>query len=542
MPGSPITCRRRPPPCSTSAPDRAATLRGSPLGATKSWPSTLRKRCSRKHGQRHQTPRVSWIRDGLPSLNRVVGRGLSYDIILLNAVWMHVHPDERQRAFRKLVGLLKPGGLIIFALRVGGNDADDGMFPSSAAEVESLARRHGAVALPGSTTPDSFGRPGVKWEQVALQLPDDGTGALPLLRHIILNDRKSSTYKLGLLRAVARTADSAPGMAHRPDDDTVSIPLGLVALNWLRLYKALIKAGLPQRPGMDSPTSLGFVRQGWHAISDLRAFDLRVGQSFSGYRARGLHQALRDAVDTLVRMPIRYTTLPGSDQQVFEAHLARAGAAPPSVLVDREYLAQFGELRIPAHLWNSLVRHDAWVEPALIAEWIKLMSDWAAKRGTRFNHQRAELAMRWSDPARNGNIKIARDTCEDLLEAGGLHCVWTGRKLGSRSLNIDHCMPWAAWPCDALWNLLPTNRSVNQHQKRARLPSANALDKARDRICTWWRDGYLKRASDRFFTEARSSLTLDSSGRVDADEVFEGIMTRRSFLRTEYRIEEWSPP
>lgn len=454
--------------------------------------------------RRHPTPRTSWIRDGLPSLNRTVGRGLSYDIILLNAVWMHVHPDERQRAFRKLISLLKPGGLIIFALRVGGNDADDRMFPSSAAEVESLARRHGAMALPGSTTPDSFSRPGIKWEQVALQLPDDGTGALPLLRHIILNDRKSSTYKLGLLRAVARTADSAPGMAHHPDDDTVTVPLGLVALNWLRLYKSLIDAGLPQRPGNDGLTNLGFVRQGWRAISDLPAFDLRVGQKISGSHATGLHQALRDAVATLVRMPIHYMTLPGSDKQVFEARQARAGAAPRSVLVDREYyLAQFGDLRIPAHLWNSLMRHDAWIKPALIAEWMKLMTDWATTHGRELDHRRVEAAMRWSDPDRD--VGFARRISHEVFEEGRLYCVWTGRRLDSKRLNIDHCMPWAAWPCDALWNLLPTDRRVNQHQKRARLPSADALDAARDRICTWWQDGYVKRASDRFFAEARAS-------------------------------------
>src|SRR6476620_12488576 len=31
----------------------------------------------------------------------------------------------------------------------------------------------------------------------------DGTTALPLLRHVILNDQKSATYKLGLLRAIS---------------------------------------------------------------------------------------------------------------------------------------------------------------------------------------------------------------------------------------------------------------------------------------------------------------------------------------------------
>ena len=340
--------------------------------------------------QRHPASRVSWIRDCLPSLDRVVGRGLSYDVILLNAVWMHVRPDKRQRAFRKLISHLKPGGLIIFALRVGGNDAADGMFPSSAAEIESLARRHGAMVLAGNATPDSLGRPGTRWEQVALQLPDDGTGALPLLRHIILNDRKSSTYKLGLLRAVARAADSAPGMAHHDDGKAVIVPLGLVALNWLRLYKPLVNAGLRQRHGRYDVTNLSFIQKGWHAISDVAAFDLRVGRSFSGREAQGLHEALQKAATTIVEMPITHMTLPGSNDQVFGARKPEKSKAPRSILIDREYLAQFGDLRVPAHLWNSLMRHDAWIEPALVAEWIKLMSDWAAKQGVELDRQRVE--------------------------------------------------------------------------------------------------------------------------------------------------------
>ena len=48
---------------------------------------------------------------------------------------------------------------------------------------------------------------------MALRLPDDGTGALPLLRHVILNDQKSATYKLGLLRALCRAADGQAGLA-----------------------------------------------------------------------------------------------------------------------------------------------------------------------------------------------------------------------------------------------------------------------------------------------------------------------------------------
>jgi len=67
---------------------------------------------------------------------------------------------------------------------------------------------------------------------MCLRLPDDGAGALPLLRGVILNDEKSSTYKLGLLRAIARVADATPALAvSNLEDDTVDLPLGIVALN-----------------------------------------------------------------------------------------------------------------------------------------------------------------------------------------------------------------------------------------------------------------------------------------------------------------------
>ncbi len=41
-----------------------------------------------------------------------------------------------------------------------------------------------------------------------------------------------------------------------------------------------------------------------------------------------------------------------------------------------------------------------------------------------------------------------------------LHCVWTGQRLNAATLDIDHCLPWAAWSCSDLWNLVPAHRRV----------------------------------------------------------------------------------
>ena len=45
---------------------------------------------------------------------------------------------------------------------------------------------------------------------------------------------------------LARIADAAPALAvERADEDVVDLPLGAVALNWLRMYLPLAAAGLP---------------------------------------------------------------------------------------------------------------------------------------------------------------------------------------------------------------------------------------------------------------------------------------------------------
>ena len=72
------------------------------------------------------------------------------------------------------------------------------MHQVTAEEIVRLAQAHGAVVKAEIRSDDQLGRSEVSWTTMVLKLPDDGTCALPLLRHVILNDAKSSTYKLGL--------------------------------------------------------------------------------------------------------------------------------------------------------------------------------------------------------------------------------------------------------------------------------------------------------------------------------------------------------
>lgn len=274
----------------------------------------------RAEGRRlHPQDTLCWLDDRLPDMAGPVRAGLSADAILLSAVWMHVRPNDRPRAFRKLVSLLRPGGLLAMSLRDGPEEPGRGMHLVTVAEIERLAADHGLAVVRVRSQPDLQGRADLSWICVAMRLPDDGTGALPLLRHVILHDGKTATYKLGLLRTLCRIAEGWAGMARDAEEGHVAIPLGLVALTWLRLYLPLTAADLPQSAlNTSRGARLGFARDGFKALLAglVSPLDLRIGALFSGSAATALHGALRDACDTITRMPAHFMTYPGSDRPV----------------------------------------------------------------------------------------------------------------------------------------------------------------------------------------------------------------------------------
>ena len=502
---------------------------------------------------------VQYLPDRLPELTKTFRTGISFDFILVNAMWMHVAPADRKRAFRKLVTLLKPGGVIAFTLREPVDAARD-MHPVSGAEIEELARQHGAFVERRSDGADLLGRTPLRWEQVAVRVPDDGTGALPLLRHIILNDDKSSTYKLALLRVLCRIADGAAGWAadeSSGDSDRVDLPLGLVALYWIRLFKPLLADGrnLPQMRGNVGLNGLSFVRKGgFSLLLDMPDIELRAGMQIADNRRIALHRALRDARNTIANMPAKFLTLHDGNP-VFPVETRQPGRAAVGGRLDAPYLWSFGSVSVPRHLWRAFQRYNVWIEPAIIEEWVRLMKQYAGNQVRELREADVVQGMTWSEP--NRAVTMSRERAERLKERGSLHCVWSGRKLGSR-FNIDHCFPWASWPCSDLWNLLPASPRVNR-EKHDKLPADLVLRRAKDRIVDWWDIGYVRAdnriLTERFALEASATLpTLDlPTGKLDGvlgearlhrllEDVFSAVSLQRLRLSNDQQIPEWQGP
>ena len=125
--------------------------------------------------ERHADPAIRWLPDALPTLPRTVESGLTFDLILLSAVWMHVAQGDRAPGFRTLVGLLEPGGLIVLSLRHGPAKAERAMHPVSADEIRRLADGHGALVERCVIDQDHLGRPDLRWTRMALRLAEGYT-------------------------------------------------------------------------------------------------------------------------------------------------------------------------------------------------------------------------------------------------------------------------------------------------------------------------------------------------------------------------------
>jgi hypothetical protein len=302
---------------------------------------------------------------------------------------------------------------------------------------------------------------------------------------------------------------------------------------WIRSYMPLVASAIPQMPrGAGTPA---FMSEAFQSLR-LSGYSLKVGATFRGAQASALSTALRDAANLIRRMPVRHITWPNAGRQLFSVEYRRTPSRT-SVHLDRSFLASFGTLIVPEFIWNAMTRNAIWIEPAVLSEWIGLMSRYEPEAQRPWLSYHALLS--WIDPSHD--TSAIRNIVDGLRgPRGDLQCVWTARRLRNRYA-VDHLMPFAHWPCNDLWNLAPAAPSANS-SKADRLPSVAALVDSEDRLCTWWSNvrRYSGEYAVRFDEEVRCALPFVQDP-ADATEVFEGLSILRASLRRDQQIPEWTP-
>ena len=426
--------------------------------------------------------RVVWMNDALPDLRALRALGRRFDLVLLSAVWMHVAPKGRERAFRILSELLGPSGLLAITLRLGGDAAENaarGFHDTSAEELIGYANGR-AIALRSRTTQPDLRRPNLKWETLVFAMPDDGTGSLPLLRHVIVNDNKSSTYKLGLLRTLVRLAETAPGLIIERTDD-------LRGHSIRGRRPVLVETVLA--PGVAPPP----------AAAPIGAGRLWLGEGSVPPTAGRL--AFRPSA----RHPVRC----GSGRHPHPRHQRRL----------RQYREDAGALHHSSGF--RVAAHDAVVARDRVAEGGPATDD----------------AFEWTESRYDTSVALER--AKQLRDGGfALTCVWSASRIRS-SPHIDHCFPWARWRNNDLWNLLPARGNINL-KKSDRLRSSCAMADARGRVLDWWRHAWVgtPRAA-QFFMEARYYLPGIFDGSPTLEDIFLAAPHQRARLKQDQQLVEW---
>ncbi len=481
-------------------------------------------------------PRVTWLNDTLPGLKSLRALGRRFDLVLLSAVWMHVAPKDRERAFRILSELLNPSGLIVITLRQGQNEEENqarGFHPITAEELIGYANQR-AVAFKSRSEDDDLLRSHVRWETLVFEMPDDGTGSLPLLRHVIINDNKSSTYKLGLLRVLVRIAESAPGIVIKRTDDYVDIPFGVVGLYWIKQYRPLVNERIPQRPR--GKTDYGWAKGAFYQLAKgFSPSDLRLGAQLDVSHGDIVTRAIGDACRNIRDMPATYITYPGSpNQPVFECDLRSVRRPAKHIVLSKGYLSKFGRFRIPSLLWQTLGQYACWLDPVIVKEWSQMTKGW----GVADVKDNLVQGLDWQESSHD--TTVAKERAKEIRNEGfDLKCVWSDSRI-KRSFEIDHCFPWSRWCNNDLWNLMPAKEEINR-SKLDKLPSSLAMSEARENIINWWQSAWEQSPHrDQFFMEAEYSLPGLSGDPPPLKDVYQATVHQRARLKQDQQLVEWS--
>ena len=101
----------------------------------------------------HAESNVAWVQDRLPDLSATALANASFDMNLLNAVWMYIAPQDRDAALARIKSLLRPSGSVFATIRLGPVNEERGAYHISASDFVVDAQAAGFTVVPRGDYP-----------------------------------------------------------------------------------------------------------------------------------------------------------------------------------------------------------------------------------------------------------------------------------------------------------------------------------------------------------------------------------------------------
>ena len=327
---------------------------------------------------------------------------------------------------------------------------------------------------------------------------------------ILERDSKSTTYKFALLRGVIDIIqDNSPFIELR--NGRAYMPLGLLVEKWILYYY----------PIFDSDNQL-FIPQINGAGKKLR-FQIRFEQFIQKYSKRGgfsafyndlrgkglpsdfqadFEKLIHEIRDTVVTMPMKHIGYSMTQQYYSIFHFETGKRARLCASIDREYLIMnLGTFSIPIDYYEAFKILGSFIngKDSILVKWAEFS---VSASGRQLSiHQVMDEVLK--SPITEREIKASKRLYEDILKREGrVYCVWSGKKINSYA--VDHMIPFSVWKNNDLWNLLPTQPSINS-KKRDKIPSPDSIDRRQELILLYWKLMH-KNQSTRFMKEIQMAL------------------------------------
>jgi 2-polyprenyl-3-methyl-5-hydroxy-6-metoxy-1,4-benzoquinol methylase len=407
-----------------------------------------------------------------------------YDGVLCSAVLMHLPKTELFDSLINLRGLLKSGGRLLVSipserpeLNSERRDLDGRLFEKLHPEyLILLCARLGLELVSSFKNDDSLNRAGHSWITLLFQ-KSSGTGrTLDRIESVLRNDKKSATYKLALLRALCDLAERDDAAVLWRPDNIVSIPILNIAEVWLIYYWPLLD-------------TVSLVPQNNAEASEGRSIAFRSELNELIHLCYQYFQA-ETATFSLFYLEWKKGSLPENIRKVLTKALKKIAntiKVGPVKYADNGAMFSFDKktssVLVDAELWREFCLTGYWVKDSLLLRWSELTEQFSKKLSSPITSGEV-LNLLLTHPQIDREQSLARKIY--LSDPNiTLRCVWSGRHLDSRTLDVDHVLPYSLLRNNELWNLLPAHKKVN-NEKRAKIPSSQQLNQSKDFIIENW--------------------------------------------------------
>lgn len=359
--------------------------------------------------------------------------------------------------------------------------------------------------------------------------------ALRQINYVIEHDATSSTYKYVLLKSVIQASQKFEHLIVT-DDTRASIPLGLILEQWILDYMPFVfKNVVQQHSGniLDAP-----IENLYNEIFEHLNLNRDVEWVYAFMQFRKAYESPSKSLELtklfvklskkiaskIVTMPMRY--IGQEHYQLFQPEQLTFGrvSIPKEVGFNTGVLIDFfGCFSIPVQHYQiyRYLGQTLYGTSTIVSKW---------KEKTRALNMEQVLHRDMIDKLSNDSLEVRDTTDIRHILAGEQECVWSGKTIRSNSYDIDHVLPFSLWFNNDLWNMLPSDRQINQNKKKDKIPTPRLIEKRSDTIKHYWNQ-YAQTWSILFKSQMELSLTgKNSSDELLIDTAIESLCQKCHYL------------